>query len=81
VRPGTVILWAGPLPPELDAAAAAPLRSARVVRVLGSQDEMAAAEAVHAELERERVLGLDAEHVRYDGGHRLDTAVLARIAG
>ena len=33
-----LVLWAGPLPPEVDRTAVAPLRAARVVRVLGDED-------------------------------------------
>jgi predicted esterase len=70
------VLWAGPLPPELDAASVAPLRRVRLTRVLGERDEMAAAEHVEAEQERLRQLGLDAPLLRFDGGHELDRAAL-----
>lgn len=79
-RPQRVILWAGPLPPELDAEAVAPLRAARLYRVLGDQDDMATPDAVAAEHERERALGLEPEHIVFAGGHKMDRSVLARLA-
>jgi predicted esterase len=80
IRPRTTVLWAGTLPPELDAAAAEPLRASRLFRVLGNADEMAARDVVAGELEREKLLGLEAEHISYAGGHKLDAAALAAIA-
>jgi len=79
-RAQKVILWAGPLPPELDAESARPLREADLYRVIGEQDDMAAPEAVAAEQERERLLGLSPRHVRFVGGHKLDAAVLSSLA-
>jgi predicted esterase len=75
-RVESLVLWAGPLPPELDAASVAPLRRVRLTRVLGERDEMATAEHVEAEQERLRQLGLDAPLLRFDGGHELDRAAL-----
>ena len=80
VRPATTILWAGTLPPELDAAAAGPLRASRLYRVLGKSDEMASPDVVRGEEAREQALNLTVEHITYEGGHKLAAAVLAALA-
>jgi predicted esterase len=81
VRADLVIAWAGPMPPDIDAAAAEPLRRARFVRVLGDQDPMAVPEALEVEAQRVGRLGLATGVLRYDGGHALDAGVIARLAG
>lgn len=81
VRPAVAVLWAGPIPPELDESSAAPLRAARLVHVIGDGDEMAGPDVLRAEEERERLLGLAPERIHFSGGHRMDAAVLAAIAG
>ena len=75
------ILWAGPFPPELDHAAAAPLRATSVARVLGDTDEMASPDIVAAEDARLRLAGIAAGLVRFAGGHQLDRDTLRSIAG
>jgi predicted esterase len=75
------LLWGCALPPELDiATAAAPLRRPNTVLVVGSRDRFAPPDAVARERER-----LDAVHFPYtfesfEGGHRLDTQTLGRLA-
>ena len=80
-RAGRLILWAGPVPPELDTAAVAPLRGTRLTRVLGDDDETAPPGIRAAEAAKLQSLGLEAELVTYTGGHRLDAPTLLRIAG
>lgn len=80
-RADTLVMWAGPLPPELDAAALGPLRAARIVRVIGDSDDTASPEIRAAEAERTAALGLRAEEMAFAGGHQLDAAVLKQIAG
>jgi predicted esterase len=75
-RADTLVLWAGPLPAELDATTAARLRTLKVIRVMGDADEMATPEAVAAEDARLAVMQLDAPTLRFPGGHQLDAAVL-----
>ena len=75
-----LVAWAGRLPAELDEKAAASLRATRIVRVLGTRDEMASPEAVSAEDARFAQLGLAADIVRFDGGHELNVDVLADLA-
>ncbi len=79
-RAETLVLWAGGLPPELTRETVAPLAGLRLVRVLGDRDEMATADAVAEEEARTRALGLDAELIRFPGGHELDPGVLAALA-
>jgi len=81
VRPDLLVAWAGTIPAELDENTIAPLRETRVVRVLGDHDEMAAPDVVAAEDERFARLALDAELVRFDGGHELNAEVLRSLAG
>lgn len=79
VRPGRVILWGGAAPPDLDdELVRAALREARVDFVVGDSDEYWTEEKVGAELTRLQGLTTDPELVRYPGGHRLDSDVLAR---
>jgi predicted esterase len=80
-RAHLLVLWAGPLPVELDAASAAPLRRARIVRVLGDADDLADPGAVAAEDARIDRMGIEAEMIRFPGGHEIDAGVLARLAG
>lgn len=79
-RADAFVAWAGPFPPELDAATVAPLRALRLARVLGDADEMALPEHVAAEDGRFRALGLEAPLVRFAGGHALHRETLVAIA-
>ncbi len=79
-RADAFIAWAGPFPPELDGDAVAPLRALRFVRVLGDEDEMAVPDVVAAEDARMRTLGLQAESVRFAGGHALHRDTLLALA-
>ena len=72
VEPDRVILWAGVLPPELDAEAAAALtRRAPLTVVLGLQDEFARPELVAIQEARLRELGVPHQTIRFDGGHEI----------
>jgi len=79
-RADRLILWAGPLPHDLDHAAAAPLRALKLARVLGDEDDMSEPSAVAAETERAQALGLPPEVTRFDGGHQMHPATLKRLA-
>jgi predicted esterase len=76
-----VILWAGPLPPDLDfrrlavRAAGIPLEI-----VLGSSDDFGATRNLDDELARLREVEVQYRLVRFDGGHSIDQGVLARLA-
>ena len=78
-RADTLVLWAGPLPTELDAESVAPLRHTRVLRVIGERDELAGGEAEEAESARLRDMGLEAPLLKFDGGHELSSAILAAL--
>jgi predicted esterase len=79
-RAETLVLWAGPLPTELDADSVGPLRGTRIVRVLGDRDELAASDALDAETARLRDLRLEGPLMRFHGGHELAAAVLAALS-
>lgn len=79
MRPDLLVAWAGVLPPELDEKSARNLRG-RVVRVIGNNDDLASEEAVTAEDARWARLGLEAQTVRFDGGHELNAEVLLSLA-
>jgi predicted esterase len=78
-RADTLVLWAGPLPTELDERAVAPLRHARTLRVLGDRDEYAGVDLQEAEAARLKELHLDLPLLRFDGGHELSPAVLGSL--
>ena len=80
VRAASLILWAGPWPPELDRAAAARLSGVRVVRVVGETDDMGAPGTQAAEDERFRNAGIDAPLIRFAGAHQLDRDTLRKLA-
>ena len=77
-RADLVVLWAGPMPVDLEASAAAPLRATRVVRVIGSADGLA--DALPLETSLVERLGIQAELIRFEGGHQLDAGVLKSLA-
>jgi len=79
MRPNLLVAWAGPLPPELDEKSVAHLKG-RVVRVVGSADDLASDEAVSVEDQRWARIGLDAKLVRFEGGHELNAEVLLSLA-
>jgi predicted esterase len=79
-RADTLLLWAGPLPAELNFESSTPLRALKVLRVLGTTDEMAAPKHLDTELERAAAMGLSAELIRFDGGHQMDPDLLRSLA-
>ena len=79
-RADTLVLWAGPLPPDLNQDAAARLARMKVIRVLGDNDDLAVPEAIAAENALAGRLGITAELVRFSGGHELDAATLQGLA-
>ena len=78
VRPDELILWGGGLAADLptDALAAA-LDGVRVRLVIGRDDGWGRKKAAETELRLAEV-GLRAERIDYDGGHRVPAEVLAR---
>ncbi len=78
-RADTLVMWAGPMPPEIDADSAAPLRRSRIIRVLGENDETASADIRVAARARMSSLLLEASDVSVPGGHTLDAGVLRTL--
>ena len=78
-----VVLWAGMIPPELDAGGARALWArAPVTMVVGSTDEFATPKVVAAQEARLRELGVQFNSIGFDGGHELsDSALLELAAG
>ena len=80
-RLARLILWSGPLPPEIDPdAARARLAAAELHLVFGTRDDMLNQDEIRtqrAALERAAVPHTVHE---FDGGHRMDRATLERIA-
>jgi predicted esterase len=76
-----LILWAGPIPNDLDLRLLARRAEGLVVEiVLGSQDEFAGFRNVAEELALLREAGVNYHMVRFDGGHSIDAGVLAGLA-
>jgi len=79
--PDRVILWAGMLPTELDASAAARLtRRSPLTVVIGNNDHFARAEVIEQQETRLRELQVPHHTVRFSGGHELNAQVLVQLA-
>ena len=78
-----VVLWAGMIPPELDAAGARALSARAPVRmVVGSSDEFATPKIVAAQEAKLRELGVAFTPMGFEGGHDLsDSALLELVEG
>lgn len=72
VDPDRVVLWAGLLPPELNAETAGALaRRAPLTVAFGRTDEFARPELIAAQEARLKELRLPHETIRFDGGHEI----------
>jgi len=81
-RADRLVLWGGHLPNETDFSRPEnPLRSVRLTLVAGDGDEFATPEAVAAEERALRANDVAFERLTFAGGHRLDHALLAEMAG
>ncbi len=79
--PDRVVLWAGLLPPELDAQSAAALsRRAPLTVVLGRNDEFASANLVATQEARLNHLRIPHQTIRFDGGHEIVPDTLRSLA-
>lgn len=82
VRPHTLVLWGGDVPPDLDwDRARATLAKTRVLQVTGTGDPYLPRERVEAGAARLEAHGIRSEQVWFDGGHHLKSALLREIAG
>lgn len=76
------VCWGGVIAPELDLTSpAAPLRNTRVHLVIGTRDQFATPDVVAREQSRLAAIAFAYEGHTFEGGHRLDNATLASIAG
>ncbi|HEU4720632.1 MAG TPA: hypothetical protein VFS59_04655 [Gemmatimonadaceae bacterium] len=81
LRADQLVLWAGGIPPELDAAAwSTRLHGASLTLVAGEGDAMVPASAVVAEGERLSAAGVAFTLLRHPGGHRVEEDALLRLA-
>ena len=80
-RPDHLILWASPLPPEIDAGAGVEqlAKVPRISIVVGSRDERAQ-QVLPRERERMERLGLDYTLHGFEGSHHLDADTLRLLA-
>ena len=80
-QPDRVIFYAGLLPAELDASAAARLAARSPLTIaLGTNDEFARPDLVAQQASRLRELALPHHVIRFDGGHEIAPDVLIRLA-
>jgi len=77
-----VVLWAGIIPPELDAGAARALTArGPLTMVVGASDEFATPEVVAAQEARLSELGVPYNRIGFDGGHDIaESALLELVA-
>ncbi|HEX6534730.1 MAG TPA: hypothetical protein VF041_09030 [Gemmatimonadaceae bacterium] len=81
-RADRLVLWGGLVPHDIDLDGdGAALRRVELVLVNGRDDAFVDAAALSAQAERLARHALSFREIRYDGGHRIDAAALARAAG
>ncbi len=81
VQADRLILWGGPVPPDLDLKGdGRRLAALELVLVLGKDDEFATQEQLAEEEARLKAHGIPYRLIRFDGGHRLDREVLSALA-
>ena len=81
VAPAHLICWGASLAPELDLGAGAPLAATRCTVVVGERDVFVSAEQIAVERARLDAARFTHAFEHFAGGHRLDDATLARVAG
>ena len=76
------VMWAGMIPPELDASGGRALSArAPVTIVVGSSDEFATPKVVAGHEARLRELGVSFTKIGFDGGHDISDSALVELAG
>ena len=76
-----LVLWAGGVPPDLDLAAhRAFFERVDLTLIIGAEDEFIPEQRVEEEIARLDEHGIPHRTIRFDGGHRIDPAVLKRVA-
>ena len=81
VSPEHLICWGASIAPEVDLRPGAPLAETRCTVVIGDRDLFVTAERVAEERARLDAGGFTYAFEQFAGGHRLDDATLARVAG
>ena len=83
MRPDRLVLWGDWMPSDLDLDAAQRVWvRTEVILVRGDQDPLLTDRGAAAEeATRVRAAGLEVRHIGYEGGHDLDAAALATLAG
>jgi predicted esterase len=78
-----LVLWAGLLPPEIDLSAESRhrLRSAELVLVRGTRDDMLDGQQLRTQRGSLEAAGARVTLLEFEGRHRMDRDTLARIAG
>jgi predicted esterase len=80
-RVDDLILWAGEVPPDVDMQRAAErLRQTRMTYVHGTRDDMLPARVAARQHELLDAAGLSYDVREFEGGHEMDSALLATIA-
>jgi predicted esterase len=76
-----LVLWAGLLPPEIepDGPLRERLTEADLTIVWGTRDKMLSADQVRTQVESLERAGVPCRVLEFDGGHRVDRAVLGRL--
>lgn len=80
-RVDRLIAWAGQIPPDLDMERLKARLPDGFVHVEGTTDEYASWVKRDEGAARCRAAGIPVETIQFEGGHRLDAKVLARLAG
>jgi predicted esterase len=75
-----VIFWAGAIPDDVSLSADTALRRSAVVLVVGTRDEYAMPERVARQAAALRAADKSFSQIEFEGGHRLDDAVLRTLA-
>lgn len=81
VAPVHLISWGASLAPELPLGVDSPLGRTRCTIVIGTRDRFVPVERLTAERDRLVAAGYRGAFEQFEGGHRLDDAMLRRLAG
>ena len=74
------LLWGSTIPTDIDLAAPTQLRSAKLTAIAGIADEHATPAMLATQDARLAASGISCERVSFNGSHRIDREVLARLA-
>jgi predicted esterase len=80
VPPARLVLWASTFPDDVDLGNGSPLRQVPVTIAAGRRDRWATPKVLEADRARLAAAGISVELHPFDGGHRLDDELLAKIS-